>query len=196
VGRATAISYAAAGSSKIAIGARSDFGTLESEIHEAAKKAGHPVPQILAVKLDVADNASVIQAAKLTEEAFGGLDILINNAGYLETFVPIADSDIDEYWRTWEINYRGVYWVTKAFLPVLFKLPKGEGLRTVVNLSSVGAHMTRPGASAYQTTKFALLRFTEFLTVEYEKEGLLSFAIHPVYFDFYYPLQMQYTRVD
>lgn len=110
--------------------------------------------------------------------------MLINNAGYLETFTPVADSDIDEYWKTWEVNYRGVYWVTKAFLPLLlspnFKnARKEDGLKTIVNLSSAGAHLTRFGASAYQTTKFALLRFTEFLAAEYGGEGLLPFAVHP-----------------
>jgi NAD(P)-dependent dehydrogenase (short-subunit alcohol dehydrogenase family) len=78
-------------------------------------------------------------------------------------------------WSTWEINYRGVYWVTKDFLPLLLGTP--DGLKTVLNVSSIGAHGLRPGHSAYQTTKNALLRFTEFLMAEYFEEGLLAYAI-------------------
>ena len=65
--------------------------------------------------------------------------------------------------------------VTRAFLPLLLESED----KTVVNISSVGAHVTRVGASAYQMTKFALLRFSEFLVAEYGEKGLLSFAVHP-----------------
>jgi NAD(P)-dependent dehydrogenase (short-subunit alcohol dehydrogenase family) len=120
---------------------------------------------------------SVKNAAQETEKAFGRLDILINNAGYLETARPVMGSDPEEYWMTWEINYRGVYWATKAFLPLLLKTE--EGLKTIVNLSSVGAHHLRPGRSGYQISKFAILRFTEFLCAEYAGEGLVAYSVHP-----------------
>lgn len=121
------------------------------------------------------------QAAALTKGAFGGLDILINNAGRLESFVPIVDGDIDEHWNTWEVNYRGLYWVTKAFLPLMLakKRDGQDGLKTIVNLTSIGAHLTIPGGSAYQTSKLAVLRLTEILCAEYGEQGLLSFAVHP-----------------
>lgn len=120
---------------------------------------------------------SVKSAAQETEKVFGRLDILINNAGYLETARPVMDSDPDEYWKTWEINYRGVYWTTKAFLPLLLKTD--DGLKTIVNLSSVGAHGLRPGMGAYQTSKFAILRFTEFLCAEYARQGVVAYSVHP-----------------
>lgn len=123
------------------------------------------------------DLESVKSAAHETERVFGRLDILVNNAGYLEAARPVMDSDPDEYWKTWEINYRGVYWATKAFLPLLLKTE--DGLKTVVNLSSVGAHGLRRGMSAYQTSKFAILRFTEFLCSEYAGQGLLAYSVHP-----------------
>lgn len=81
------------------------------------------------------------------ESAFGegGLDVLVNNAGWLERFVPMGESDVDEWWYTWEVNIRGLYLVTRAFLPLVLKSKE----KTIVNLSSIGAHMTRPGVSAY-----------------------------------------------
>jgi NAD(P)-dependent dehydrogenase (short-subunit alcohol dehydrogenase family) len=177
IGHATAISYAKAGASQIALGARSDLSSLEAEMFSAAKAAGKPEPKILRINLDVQSRQSVENAARETEKAFGGLDILVNNAGYLENSTKLLDSDLDEYWKTWEINYRGVYWVTKAFLPMLIKT-KG-GLQTIVNVSSIAAHGLRPGGSSYQTSKNALLRFTEFLCSDYADKGILAYAVHP-----------------
>lgn len=157
--------------------ARSDFGSLPDEVRAAAKAAGKSVPQVLTLKLDVQDHESVIEAANAVESEFGELDVLVNNAGYLELFKPVVDSDPEDWWRTWEINMRGVYWVTKALLPLLLK--KNDGLKTVINLSSIGAHGLRNGASSYQTTKLAVLRFTEFLCAEYAEKGLLAYCVHP-----------------
>lgn len=81
VGRATAISFAKAGAAGIAIGARSSLDDVEKEIVAAAKAAGKPTPKILKLKLDVQNYDEVKNAAKLTEQEFGKVDILINNAG-------------------------------------------------------------------------------------------------------------------
>lgn len=175
MGRATALSYAKAGAAGIALGARSDFASLESEIAAAAKGAGKKVPKVLKIKLDVNSYADVESAVKETEKEFGKLDILINNAGYLSEFVTIVDGDADEWWRNWEINIRGVYWITKAFLPLILK----GGEKTIVSLSSIGAHAIRYGGSGYQTSKFALLRFTEHLMADYADKGLLAYCVHP-----------------
>lgn len=121
------------------------------------------------------DQNSVKEAAKKTEKEFGRLDVLVNNAGYLTSFLPILEGDDEAYWTTYEINIRGVYWVSKAFLPLLLK----GGDKTIVNLSSAGAHGLTKGGSSYQTTKFAICRFTEFLCVDYGEQGLLAYSVHP-----------------
>jgi len=100
---------------------------------------------------------------------------LINNAGYRSDFVPLLERDPDEWWQNWEVNIRGVFWVTRAFIPLMLK----GGDKTIINLSSIGAHFMSPGASGYQASKVALLRFTEHLNVDYEKHGLLAYCIHP-----------------
>ncbi|PQE17446.1 short chain dehydrogenase reductase family protein [Rutstroemia sp. NJR-2017a WRK4] len=175
IGLALALSYAAAGASKIGLGARSLSATIQDDVINAATKAGHPAPQILKHSLDVTDAASITEAAKSAEKEFGQLDILINNAGYLEKWVPLCEADETEYWRTWEINYRGVYLVSKAFIPLLLQ----GGDKTIINLSSIGALGISRGASSYQTTKYAVLRFTEFLNADYGEQGLLAFSVHP-----------------
>ncbi|KAL9113855.1 MAG: hypothetical protein Q9227_001989 [Pyrenula ochraceoflavens] len=176
VGRATAISFAKAGASAIGIGARSDLSSLQTEIAEAAKSAGHPPPKVISVKLDVTAEKSVEDAKMAVSKALDGkLDILINNAGYLEQFRRISESDPSEYWKSWGINLKGVYLCTRAFIPLLL----AGNDRTIINLSSIGALRVSPGASAYQTAKMALLRFSEFTCAEYADQGLLAYSIHP-----------------
>ena len=169
------LAFAKAGASDIAIGARSEMASLEQEIHDAATIAGKQQPRVLQLKLDVTSRDSVGSAAATVEKDFGKLDIVINNAGFLGERSPVADSDPDDWWNMWTINMRGPYLVTRAFLPLLLK----GGDKTIVNVSSVVAHLKRPGLSSYGTAKLALLRFTEFLCAEYGDKGLLGYCIHP-----------------
>ena len=175
IGRATAIAFAQAGASAIAIAARSSLDAVEVAVLEAASTAGCPAPQVLKLMLDVSDEKSVASAASQTEKIFGHLDHLVNNAGRLEPWLPLADSDPTSWWNTWEVNVKGIYLMTRAFLPLLLK----GGEKTIVNMSSIGAHFTKPGASAYQTGKLAMLRLTEFTCVEYAAQGILAYAINP-----------------
>ncbi|KAF7941036.1 hypothetical protein EAE99_000673 [Botrytis elliptica] len=177
IGRAIALSYAKSGVSGLIISARASLASVEREIEEVCKSANTPVPNILALKLDVLDFASVAEAAKSIETTFGRLDILINNAGYFSTATNTVDGDKDEWWMNLEINLRGVYWVTKCLLPLLLKTDGGD--KTIVNLSSVAALLMSPGMSGYQMSKFGLVRFTETLCVEYGDQDLLAYSVHP-----------------
>jgi NAD(P)-dependent dehydrogenase (short-subunit alcohol dehydrogenase family) len=110
IGKATALSFAKAGASQIAIGAPGSFGHLRAELEDAAKAAGRPsVSKVLLLNLDVLDRETVTAAAAVVEKEFGKLDILINNAGFMALGQPILSSDEDEYWKTYEINMRGTY---------------------------------------------------------------------------------------
>ncbi|KAK4500299.1 hypothetical protein PRZ48_008488 [Zasmidium cellare] len=173
IGKATALSYAKAGASYIAIAARSGMDELEAEMKKAAKGE----LKVLKIVLDVTSEESVEKAKEAVEREFGRLDVLVNNAGYLEEFVPITESKVEEWWRVWEINIKGPYLVTRAFLPLMLKT--SDGLKTVLNVSSIGAQLIGAGASGYQTSKLALLRFGEFLNNDYKEQGLLSYGIHP-----------------
>lgn len=65
--------------------------------------------------------------------------------------------------------------MTRSFLPLLLA-SKGK---TILNISSGGAHYTSYGGSAYQSTKFALLRLSEFTNAEYGEQGILTYSLHP-----------------
>ncbi|KAK6611189.1 short chain dehydrogenase reductase [Botrytis cinerea] len=156
IGRACAVAFAQAGASAIAIGARSSLDPVEKAIFEEAAKAGHPAPKVLKLTLDVSDEKNVASAFAQTEQSFGRLDILVNNAGRLENWFPLADTDPTSWWR----------------------LGRG-GQKTIININSIGAHLCRAGASAYQTGKLAICRLTEFTSVEYGGQGVVAIAVHP-----------------
>ena len=150
-----AISFARAGVSGIAIGARSTNALEEVEkavINAAGQKDTKGSPRVLRLTLDVTDEASVNAAARSAKETFGRLDILINNAGYLELFKEIAQTVVSEWWKSWEVNIKGTYLVTRALLPLL--LDSENGQKTIVNVSSIGAHVMLHGASGYQVSSF------------------------------------------
>jgi NAD(P)-dependent dehydrogenase (short-subunit alcohol dehydrogenase family) len=150
---------------------------VKQEIEVAARSVGREV-KVVAVTMDILDPDSVQRAAaEITPEFQGRLDVLISNAGYMEPWTKIIETDLDEWWKSWDINTRGQLLTWKAFLPLL--LANNDSLKTCINMSSIGAQMVVPGASAYQTTKFALLRLTEFLNVEYSKQGLIAYCMHP-----------------
>lgn len=177
LGKDNAISFARAGASNIAVAARSGLDDVVKEMKQAAQKAGRKEPNVLPLQVDVTDKNSVAAAATKIEEQLGCLDIVINNAGYLENFTKIADAEPEEWWKTWQVNTFGAFLIVRATIPLLLKKP--DSLKTILNVSSIGAHFVMPGASAYQTGKMALIRFSEFVNAEYGDQGVLSFAVHP-----------------
>ncbi|KAI0966288.1 NAD(P)-binding protein [Xylaria arbuscula] len=175
IGKGIALSFARAGCSKIAVAARKAIDELKEELLAAAEKAGRAKPEVLAIPLDVTSETGVRAAAAQISDAFGGLDILICNAGRAEKFVPVHESDAEDWWATWDVNIKGTYLCTRAFLPMLLK----SSIRTILITSSAGAHMLIENLHGYQTTKTALCRFAEFLAKEYEAQGLVAVALHP-----------------
>jgi NAD(P)-dependent dehydrogenase (short-subunit alcohol dehydrogenase family) len=170
-----AISFAQAGASQIAIGARSSLTSVKEKILTAAATANRPVPNVLCLSLDVTSQQSTEEAAKVIEKEFGKLDILVLNAGLLGPFNRIADSNVDEWWEVWNVNLKGPYCVSRALLPLMLK----GGDKTIIATASVGAHIVMPGLSNYQPSKLALVRLMEFISKEYGDQGVSAFSIHP-----------------
>ncbi|EER29451.1 oxidoreductase,short chain dehydrogenase, putative [Coccidioides posadasii C735 delta SOWgp] len=178
IGQAIAIAYGKAGASCLAIGARNiaDASAVCAMVSEEAKSAGvSEPPDMLPLRIDVCERGSIDAAVTAIRNSWGRLDVLINNAGFLAPFVPMGVGDETEWWQTWEVNVRGVYWVIKAILPLMLQ----GGDKTIVNVASVGALALSPGASAYQSSKLAVMRLTEYLMVDYKDQGLLSYCVHP-----------------
>lgn len=73
------------------------------------------------------------------------------------------------------VNVRGPYLIARACLPLLLK----SELKTLITVSSVGAHVVGPTLSDYQISKLAVLRLAEFVAKEYEDAGIVAFSVHP-----------------
>ncbi|KAI8630486.1 NAD(P)-binding protein [Xylariaceae sp. FL1651] len=176
LGKEISVSFAKAGASMIAIGARSDLSETAKAIRAAAASVGKPEPKILELKLDVASRESVDAAAAEIKKTFGRIDIVINNAGLFSGRGLIAETDPDAWWETMAVNVKGPYLVMRALIPLMLE---AGGMKTFITVSSVGAHCRTPTVSAYQTSKLAVLRLTEFLHAEYSDQGIIGFSIHP-----------------
>ncbi|KAI0393499.1 NAD(P)-binding protein [Xylariaceae sp. FL0594] len=185
IGRRICISFALAGASMIAIGGRSSLTETAQAMKKAAVEAGRPEPRVLELSVDVTDRGSVNAAAARIRKEFGRIDVVVNNAGLLTGFGPLADSDPDGWWETMTVNVKGPYLVARALLPLMLETGGVEGggpeagLKTFVTVASVAVHLRTPGASAYQTSKLAALRLTEFIDAEYAGKGVVAFSVHP-----------------
>jgi NAD(P)-dependent dehydrogenase (short-subunit alcohol dehydrogenase family) len=168
------ISFAKAGASRFVIVARSDISTTAEAIKSTSRKVGHSEPEILAIQADCSSPESVEALAGQVKQAFGHLDIVINNAAIL-SMQPILESDPAEWMKVLTVNVFGPYLVVRALLPLLLK---GES-KTIVNVCSVGAHCVTPTISAYQISKLAVLRLTEFICAEHDNDGIVAYSIHP-----------------
>jgi NAD(P)-dependent dehydrogenase (short-subunit alcohol dehydrogenase family) len=178
IGLATAHSYARAGASHIGLASLDSFPpNIIETLRDAAQSGSHSEPNIFITQLDILDQEAIAKTVSRMATEFKKLDILINCAGYMPPAAAISSSNDEEYWRTFEVNLRGTYRVTKTFLPLLLQIP--NGLKTVINISSIAAHNLRTEYSAYGISKYAILRFTEFLMAENTEAGLIAYCVHP-----------------
>ncbi|RBR24899.1 uncharacterized protein FIESC28_02317 [Fusarium coffeatum] len=121
---------------------------------------------------DVTDAGSVASAFKKANEVFGHIDILIQNAGYLDDHVSVIDSDLEDYWKTFEVNVKGALIVVKQFLK------QSRAGDTIINISSGAGHLPYlPGYSAYSGSKLAFAKIMEY--VQHEHPDLRTFSIQP-----------------
>ena len=133
----------------------------------------HP-GQARAVALDVTDREQAKGAIEATVEAFGRLDVLVNNAGYANVN-SIEDFDEDDFRAQIETNLWGVINVTRAALPTL----REQGAGHIIQISSVGGRDTAPGIGPYQTAKWAVEGFSGVLAKEVAPLGIKVTIIEP-----------------
>jgi NAD(P)-dependent dehydrogenase (short-subunit alcohol dehydrogenase family) len=127
-----------------------------------------------AIALDVTDPGAAAAAVQATVDAFGRLDVLVNNAGYANVN-SIEDFDEADFRAQLETNLWGVINVTRAALPVL----REQGSGHVIQVSSVGGRVTSPGIGPYQTAKWAVEGFSGVLAKEIEPLGIKVTIIEP-----------------
>ncbi|MEZ0382692.1 oxidoreductase [Mycobacterium sp. pW045] len=161
----------------------------------AVTEALGPHDNLLAVALDVTDEAQARQAVAAAMERFGRIDVLINNAGrgLLGAVEEATDAEVRAVYET---NVFGLLTVTRAVTPVL----RAQRSGTIVNISSIGGFVSSPGWGVYASTKFAVEAISEALHAELQPLGVHAMVVEPGYFrtDFLdsSSLQIQQNLID
>ncbi|MEM8561208.1 MAG: SDR family oxidoreductase [Pseudomonadota bacterium] len=125
-------------------------------------------------EVDVTDQAGMTEAVNQCESLLGPIDLLINNAG-IGAHGPIADCDVDEWWRVMEVNVKGPLISCRAVLPGM--LARGSG--RIINMGSYQAFLPAPIVSSYATSKAALMRMTDSMAEEAVEHGVIVLALSP-----------------
>jgi NAD(P)-dependent dehydrogenase (short-subunit alcohol dehydrogenase family) len=129
---------------------------------------------VLVTRLDVTDKASIASAVAAAVGQFGGIDVLVNNAGY-GTLGALEAAPDDVIRQQFEVNFFGLIEVTKAVLPGMRARRSG----VIVNVSSVGGRVTFPFCTLYHATKFAVEGLTESLQYELNPLGIRLKIVEP-----------------
>lgn len=124
--------------------------------------------------LDVDDEAAAPTFAADAVAAFGGVDVLVNNAGYFQ-MGPLEASSMEQIHRQFQTNVFGLLALTQAFLPVFRTQQSG----VVVNIASIGAEGGYPYTSVYSASKAAVLTISEALNIEMHPFGVQVKAVLP-----------------
>jgi NAD(P)-dependent dehydrogenase (short-subunit alcohol dehydrogenase family) len=170
IGRATALALAADGLAVALAGRRrAPLDAVAAEIEAAGGRA-------LAVDGDLAVPEDAERVVRATVEAFGGLHVVVNNAGTIRRNVRLHELPIERWDEQIATNLRGPYLVLRAALPELLA---AEGDRSIVNVSSTLAVKPAPGIAPYAAAKGGLVSLTRALAVEYGGDGIRCNAVLP-----------------
>lgn len=141
---------------------------IESQIRELGGDA-------IFVHLDVTQESDWDNAVKTAISSYGGLNVLVNNAGILIR-KSIEDTTVEDWDRIMSINAKGVFLGTKAAIPAL----REAGGGSIINISSTaGLVSSSSGSASYTATKGAVRLFTKSTAIQYAKDGIRCNSVHP-----------------
>jgi NAD(P)-dependent dehydrogenase (short-subunit alcohol dehydrogenase family) len=171
IGLAIATDLARSGASVAITGlTESHLQTARSSLAEIAGGDAH----VEAMQADVSDPEQAAAVVKRVTERFGGLDILINNAG-VGDFAPVADMTIDVWRRVIGTNLSGVFYCCHAAIPEM----RQRGGGWIINVSSLAGYNAFPGGAAYCASKAGLNAFSEVLMQEVRHDGIRVSYVMP-----------------
>jgi NAD(P)-dependent dehydrogenase (short-subunit alcohol dehydrogenase family) len=165
IGRATTVALAAEGF-RLAV--------LDIDAGAAAHAAGEAG---IGFGADVAEPADVDRAIGAVLNAFGQIDVLVNNAGITRSAAATVchETPVEEWDRVFAVNARGAFLCTRAALPSMLRRGSGH----VITVASAAAIIAFPGRCAYTASKGAALQFTKSLAVDYAAAGIRANAVCP-----------------
>lgn len=187
IGEQIALLFAAEGA-KVVCAARTvndgDHRMLDGSISSTVRKIKEAGGQAIAVATDVSSEADCIKLVEAAKDAFGPVDILINNAA-LNWYIPVVDYDVKKWMKAFAVDVHGPFMMSKYALPGMMELRRGA----IVNISSgaaigpgrgpYGGKGNRHGGTLYGAAKAALERFTQGLAQEVESYNISVAAVSP-----------------
>lgn len=168
IGRAVAIAFAREGADVVIAYLEED-----EDAEETARWVTDAGRQAVLVKGDIQDEAHCRMLVERTENAFGKIDILVNNAAHQATFRRIEDITANEWETTFRTNVHSMFFLCKAAIP---RMPPGS---TIINTSSINAKDPSAKLLAYAPTKGAISNFTAALAEMVAEKGIRVNAVAP-----------------
>ena len=183
IGRGIAAAFADAGANVVLadLGALADQGADdwnyalagESELAGAAREIGAQGGICRAIEVDVSERASCQNLIDESVETFGGVDVIVNNAGIIQTG-PLVDFAERDWERTFAVNVKGIFLLSQAALPHL-----QENGGVIINIASVAGKRGFAEMGAYCASKFAAICLTQSMAAELAAFGIRVNAICP-----------------
>lgn len=169
IGRASALALAKEGAA-VVVAARTS-----PEVEAVAREVRDIGSRAISVAADLSTEAGVAGMVAKALEAFGRVDVLVNNAGIGMTFCNVVDIKTDDWQRMLQINLTGPFLCCKAVLPAMIKQRSGK----IVNISSLGGQIGIAGNSSYGAAKAGLINFSLCLAAEVKQYGIDVNAVCP-----------------
>ena len=166
IGAACGTVFAEAGANVVLVSRGADA------IEALAEKIG---PAAMAVPCDVADYAQIEAMVAAATDRFGGVDVLINNAGVVEPIAHLASSDPEGWGAAIDINLKGVYYGMRAVLPGM--IARGGG--SILTVSSGAAHNPVEAWSHYCSSKAGAAMLTACVDTENRSDGIRAIGLSP-----------------
>jgi 3-oxoacyl-[acyl-carrier protein] reductase len=163
------------------------------DIDEAAlDSARQEVGAKLGLVVDVSDQPGVAEAARLSNEALGRIDILVTSAGITGATAPVHEFPVESWMRTVDINLNGAFYTCRAVVPYML----AHGYGRIVNVSSVAGKEGNPNASAYSASKAGVIGLTKSLGKELATAGVIVNALTPATFQSPILNQLPQSQID
>lgn len=144
------------------------------ELDDARRELETAGAEVFSIVCDVTDEAAVGEMVAQAEAHFGGIDVLVNNAGVIQV-TPLENASKKDFEEALDTHFWGVYHTTNAVLPEM----KKRGAGRIVNISSIGGRVAVPHLLPYATSKFALTGYSEGLRAELLKDGIYVTTVCP-----------------
>ncbi|GGN23016.1 SDR family NAD(P)-dependent oxidoreductase [Streptomyces fuscichromogenes] len=169
IGRATALAFAKEGARVLIADLNAESaGAVVKEIEAAGGTA-------VAVTGDLSEQSVVDQVAATAVERFGGVDVLVNNAGIMDRMSALADVSDAEWERVIRVNLTAPFLLTRAVLPHMLAAGRGA----IVNTASEAGLRGSAAGAAYTASKHGIVGLTKSLAVMYRDKGIRANAIAP-----------------